>query len=112
MKKENKADGLDEATLGGYTEVHERPPAFEGSDGFPYTVSAEIETSKDLEAPYIVYLVFPRWASTGLGITGHLQTPILYREKTREQAEIAISMLKLSDIKLLLEEGIASDHDD
>ena len=85
MKKENKADRLDEATLGGYTEIHERPPAFEGSDGFPYTVSAEIETSKDLEAPYIVYLVFPRWASTGLGITGHLQTCLLYTSDAADE---------------------------
>jgi len=108
MQKPKNVEQSSDTTLGGYTEVHERPPAFEGSDGLPYTVSIEIETVKDLIFPYVAYLVFPQWASSGLGIIGHLQTPILYKEKTREQAVLATSSLKLSEIKSLLEEAISS----
>ncbi len=111
MKKQNIADTPDETTLKGYIQVHERPPAFEGSDGFPYTVSVEIESSKDLQAPYVGYLVFPRWASNGLGIIGHLQTPVISRNKTHKQTEDDIYLLKLSEIKLLLEKVIASRDD-
>ena len=32
-----------DTTLGGYFSVHDRPPAWEGSDGHPYTVSLETE---------------------------------------------------------------------
>lgn len=49
-----------DATLGGYLEVHNRPPAFEGEDGQPYTVSIEVEKSANLRAPWVAYLVFPR----------------------------------------------------
>ena len=41
----------DDTTLGGYLAVHGRPPAFEGPDGHPYTVSVEVERTADLRAP-------------------------------------------------------------
>jgi len=73
--------------LGGYLRVHERPPAFEGSDGQPYSVSIEIERTPDLVRPFIGYLVFPRWAETGVGIVGHVETTVLWEGTT--QAEVA-----------------------
>ncbi|MGW8268722.1 MAG: hypothetical protein ACWGSQ_20320, partial [Longimicrobiales bacterium] len=56
-----------DATLQGYLRAHHRPPAFEGLDGHPYTVSMEVEKTPNLAAPYSGYLVFPRWADTGAG---------------------------------------------
>ena len=70
------ADG----TLGGYLSHHSRPPAFEGDDGHPYTVSVEVEKMPDLASPFSGSLVFPRWADTGAGIVGHLETPLLYKK--------------------------------
>ena len=61
------ADALADSTLGGYLAHHVRPPAFEGLDGHPYTVSPEVEKTPDLTAPFSGYLVFPRWADTGAG---------------------------------------------
>ena len=49
-----------DVTLGGYLKEHNRPPAFEGLDGEPYTVSAEVEQTPNLLAPYEGYLVFFR----------------------------------------------------
>ena len=36
----------DEATIGGYAAVHDRPAAFEGSDGFSYSVEMMAEETE------------------------------------------------------------------
>ena len=100
--------GVPDATLGGYLDTHDRPPAFEGADGHPYTVSLEVEQTPDLRAPYVGYLVFPRWAATGLGVIGHVQTPVLCHERGRAAAEDRLRELSLDRVKSLLDEGIES----
>ena len=95
-----------DATLGGYQEVHERPPAFSGSDGQPYTASVEIESVENLAAPYVAYLVFPRWAETGLGIVGHVETPVLCEGRSRDEVRDRVHALPLADVKRLLDEAI------
>lgn len=98
-------DGAD-VTLGGYLEVHERPPAFTGSDEQPYTVSVEIESVENLAAPYVAYLVFPRWAETGLGIVGHLETPALWEGRSRNEVQELAHALPLIKVKQLLDEAV------
>lgn len=98
-------DGVD-GTLGGYLSHHHRPPAFQGSDGHPYTVSLEVEKTANLLAPFSGFLVFPRWADTGIGILGHLETPILLEKKSREAAESALRSLNLHEAQALLETAI------
>ena len=93
-------------TLGGYLEVHERPPAFTGSDGQPYTASVEVESVENLAAPYVGYLVFPRWAETGLGIVGHVETPLLFEGKSRDEVQDQVHALPLTEVKRLLDEAI------
>jgi hypothetical protein len=106
-----KANGhANDATLGGYFEMHDRPPAFEGSDGHPYTVSLEIERSGDLRQPYGGYLVFPRWAETGVGIVGHVETPTLNVGGSQEDVLAALGELTLFEVQDLLERAIASSH--
>jgi hypothetical protein len=95
-----------DGTLAGYIEHHTRPPAFEGSDGHPYTVSMEVEGTGNLLAPYSGFLVFPRWAETGAGIVGHLETPILIDGKSREEVEEKLGALTLSEVQGLLEGAI------
>lgn len=98
--------GTPDATLGGYLRTHDRPPAFEGSDGQPYTVSPEVEKTGDLPTPYEGFLVFPRWAATGLGVVGHVETPTLVAARTRDEAERALGELPLVQLKALLDEAI------
>jgi hypothetical protein len=102
------SDSLDapDTTLGGYHEVHERPPAFSGSDGQPYTASVEIESVENLAAPYVAYLVFPRWAETGLGIVGHVETPVLCEGRSRDEVQDRVHALPLTEVKRLLDEAI------
>lgn len=95
-----------DATLGGYFREHDRPPAFEGIDGQPYSVSIEVERTGDLVAPYIAYLVFPRWAYTGLGIVGHVESAVILRARTQDEARRAAEALTLYETKRLLDDAI------
>ncbi|HSG46254.1 MAG TPA: hypothetical protein VLA43_00440 [Longimicrobiales bacterium] len=97
----------EDGTLGGYLRVHDRPPAFDGPDGHPYTVSVEVERTGNLVTPYLGYLVFPRWAQTGVGIVGHVETPILVECRTREEAEERLGALTLMEVQEHLEAAVA-----
>ena len=99
-------DRLEDGTLGGYLRFHERPPGFQGSDGHPYTVSIETEKTSDLLAPILGYLVFPCWADSGVGITGHVETPILVQGQTRAEVEERLGKLTLGEVRELLEQAI------
>ena len=95
-----------DVTLGGYLEVHERPPAFTGSDEQPYTASVEVESVENLAAPYVAYLVFPRWAETGVGIVGHLETPVLCEGRSRDEVQDRVHALPLREVKRRLDEAM------
>lgn len=106
--EQESPDPTEDATLGGYFQTHDRPPAFEGSDGHPYTVSIEVEKTGDLRTPYSGYLVFPRWAETGVGIVGHVETATLSEAPTETDARAAIAHLSLYQVQTLLEGAIAA----
>lgn len=99
-------------TLAGYFDVHDRPPAYEGPDGHPYTVSMEVEKTGDLRAPYSAYLVFPRWAATGLGIVGHVETPTLAECRSSEEAMEHLGSLTLREVKELLDAAVEDQEDE
>ncbi|MCE2455419.1 MAG: hypothetical protein J4G12_06295 [Gemmatimonadetes bacterium] len=94
-------------TLGGYLELHKRPPAFGSAEGNHYTVEVEVERTGDLRAPYSGYLVFPRWAATGIGIVGHLETPILAHSRSEAGVRAAIGALSLHEVRAHLERALA-----
>lgn len=105
----SKTNGYaDDATLGGYFDMHDRPPAFEGPDGHPYTVSLEVERTGDLRHPYSGYLVFPRWAETGVGIVGHVETPNLSEAPSEKDALAALEALTLFEVQALLEQAVTT----
>lgn len=95
-----------DATLGGYIAKHDRPPAFEGADAQPYTVGMETEETDDLARPYVGFLVFVRWAATGAGIMGHLETGDLSHGASEEDAVRGLLDLTLYDIKEELDAAI------
>jgi hypothetical protein len=97
---------LPDSTLGGYLAVHNRPPAFAGVDSQPYTVSVEVEKRANLRVPWIAYLVFPCWAETGLGIVGHVETPVLWEGQARGEVEGLVGKTPLTRVKELLDEAI------
>jgi hypothetical protein len=105
--EEEETSSPADVTLGGYLTLHNRPPAFEGADGNPYTVSMEVEKTPDLSAPYAGYLVFPRWADTGAGIVGHVETHLLMRGTSEAEVMGALEALSLVEVYRLLSEAIA-----
>jgi hypothetical protein len=109
---ENGAESPADGTLGGYVEFHHRPPGFQGSDGYPYTVSLEVAKTPDLPVPFSGFLVFPRWADTGVGIIGHLETPMLRGGGSRDEVESALGAITLQEVHDLLEEAIRARQDE
>jgi hypothetical protein len=98
--------GAADATFGGYLEKHDRVPAFEGADGQPYTVDIDVEAADDPERPFEAFLLFLRWAETGAGIMGHLESPTLASGRTEEEARQALLDLSLYEIRAELDAAI------
>ena len=87
---------------GGYFRVHERPPAFEGADGQPYSVSVEVEKVASLTAPWLLLPgSLPRWAESGVGIVGHVETPTLATGVDAVAAREVLEALTLVEVKAL-----------
>jgi hypothetical protein len=98
-----------DATLGGYIAKHDRPPAFEGSDGQPYSVGLDVEPAEDVRQEadaYVGFLVFVRWAATGAGIMSHAESGDLSRGTTEEEARQGLLALSLYRVKEELDAAI------
>jgi hypothetical protein len=93
-----------DATLGGYIEKHDRVPAFDGSDGQPYTVDIDVEPTDD--GGYVAFLVFIRWAATGAGIMDHVESGDVASGATEASARAAAMDLSLYEVKAELDAAI------
>lgn len=100
-------EGADDTTLGGYPAVHGRAPAFEGSDGQPYTAAVETEAPEAPGGRWAAYLVFPRWSQTGSAVMGHLETGDLAEGATEAEARQRLEALPLPRVKEILDQTIA-----
>ncbi|HET7458765.1 MAG TPA: hypothetical protein VFJ74_14045 [Gemmatimonadaceae bacterium] len=95
----------DERTLGGYMAVHARPAAFEGSDGWSYSVDvATDETPDDARGAVGAYLLFLRWRRMGEpGVEGHIETGFVAHGPTEADARAAAGRMTLYEVKAQLE---------
>ena len=93
-------------TLGGYVELHKRPPAFSGSDDQPYTVDIDVEPTGDAVRPYAAFLVFVRWAATGAGIMAHTESGDVAFGESPEAAKARALELSLYEVKAELDAAI------
>jgi hypothetical protein len=96
-----------DVTLGGYIEEHDRVPAFEGSDGQPYTVDVDVVAGDDIEPRYAAFLIFIRWAATGAGIMDHVESGDIAFGDTEQEARQAALELSLYEVKAELDLAIA-----
>jgi hypothetical protein len=101
------AEPARDVTLGGYIELHNRVPAFEGSDGQPYTVDLDVEATGDPDRPHVAFLVFIRWAATGAGIMDHTESGDVAAGATEADARRAALDLSLYEVKAELDAAIA-----
>jgi hypothetical protein len=98
----------DANTIGGYALVHGRPAAFEGSDGFSYSVELAVDQVNDAGTLWAAFLLFLRWRRLGAsGVEGHLETDYLTRATTQAAARDALGRFPLQQVRELLELRIA-----
>ena len=90
---------MEDATLGGYLRIHERPPAFEGSDGAAYSVAVYVTEEPGPEGMLGGALLFVRWSSSGEQPAGHVESGYLAHGRTVEEVEAALRMLTLHQVK-------------
>lgn len=83
--------------------VHDRPAAFEGSDGASYSVEIVTDDSGDKHGPYAAYFLFVRWGRGDPVASGHLETDYLYFADTEEEARRLIGEMKLNEVKAQLD---------
>lgn len=99
-------------TLGGYVAVHARPAAFEGADGFSYSVEIMADRMGDPARPWGAYLLFVRWKRIGEpGVEGHLETEHLAFGDTEDDATAAAGRLSLSEVRERLDALVAAAAD-
>jgi len=96
----------DPNTIGGYHAVHDRPAAFEGSDGASYSVEIVTDESGDPKLPFAAYLLFVRWGRGDPVASGHLETEFLSYAATEDEARRVVGDMKLNDAKAKLDELI------
>ena len=98
----------DPNTIGGYAAAHDRPAAFEGSDGFSYSVELMAEDEGMGAEPWGAFIFFVRWARIGASSPeGHLESDVLARGATQEDALERLSAFPLNRVKSVLDELIA-----
>jgi hypothetical protein len=93
----------DPNTIGGYMAVHDRPAAFEGSDGASYSVEIVTDTSGEKDRPFAAYLLFVRWRQGDPVASGHLETEFLALATTEDEARSIVGSLRLNEVKAKLD---------
>jgi hypothetical protein len=93
----------DPNTIGGYMAVHDRPAAFEGSDGASYSVEIVSDTSGERQRPFAAYLLFVRWGQGDPVASGHLETEFLAFAATEEEARKMVGAMSLNEVKMKLD---------
>lgn len=86
--------------------VHDRPAAFEGSDGASYSVEIVTDTSGEKERPFAAYLLFVRWGHGDPVASGHLETEFLAFATTEDDARKIVGAMLLNEVKLRLDQLI------
>jgi hypothetical protein len=99
----------DENTIGGYAAVHDRPAAFEGADGYSYSVELMVAETGNARAPWGGFILFVRWARIGAqSPEGHLETDFLVTANAESSAREALGALPLERVKAALDGLVAA----
>jgi hypothetical protein len=83
--------------------VHQRAPAFGGSDGQAYTVSTFVDDDPDPTGRFGAALLFIRWSPAGDRPVGHVETDYLAFAQTQDAAVAPLLELSLEDVKAHLD---------
>ncbi|MDQ2664885.1 MAG: WGR domain-containing protein [Gemmatimonadota bacterium] len=98
----------DTNTIGGYAAVHGRPAAFEGSDGFSYSVEIVTTPTGHSDHPFGAYLLFVQWGRIGAtSPSGHLESDFLTESDSEDEAQAVVAALSLAQVRAVLHALIA-----
>jgi len=106
---------MDDTTLGGYQQVHGRPPAFGAVDGQAYSVATFADGGvggaggaggAEGGSRYGAALLFVRWGE-GERPVGHLETDYLAFGATPDEALAPVLALTLEQVKAHLDQCVA-----
>ena len=87
--------------------VHDRPAAYEGSDGLSYSVEICTDETGERDRPWGAYFLFLRWRRIGeAAVEGHVETDFLAHGMTEAEARARIGGLRLSEVREILEAGL------
>jgi hypothetical protein len=101
-------DRGDANTVGGYAAVHGRPAAFEGPDGYSYSVEIVTEPTGHPERAWGAYLLFVQWARVGAtSPSGHVETDFLAEADTEDDARAIVAAMSLSEVRAALHSAVA-----
>lgn len=90
----------DANTIGGYMAVHQRPAAFEGSDGRAYSVDLVAQPTGDPAQPFGAYLLFVRWSVGGQpALDGHVESDYLVYAVSEAVALTKLGAMSLSSVR-------------
>jgi hypothetical protein len=95
---------VDDTTLGGYQQVHGRPPAFGAADGQAYSVDTFADDATG-DGRYGAALLFVRWGDSSP--VGHLETDYLAFGSTPDEALASVLALTLEQVKAHLDQCVA-----
>jgi hypothetical protein len=93
----------DPNTIGGYMAVHDRPAAFEGSDGASYSVEIVADSTGERNRPFAAYLLFVHWRQGDPVASGHLETEFIAYGNTEDEARALVGALSLSEVRSRLD---------
>lgn len=98
----------DANTVGGYTAVHARPPAFEGKDGASYSVEIMTDETGDPSRPWAGYLFFVRYQHGDPVASGHVETDYLRYADSEREAQSLVGAMQLNDALSELNKAISA----
>jgi len=96
-----------DATFGGYLAAHDRPPAFEGSDGRAYSADLWVDDTPLEDGRLGGAFVFIRWNPAGDAPDGHLESDYVAYGADRTAVEAMLKALHLHAVKAALDAAIA-----
>jgi hypothetical protein len=91
--------------------VHARPAAFDGVDGFSYSVDILADATGDQAAPWGAYLFFVRWSAGEPQVVGHLETGFLISGSSESLVRHQLGAMPLATVKATLDGLIRTTSD-
>lgn len=83
--------------------MHARPAAFDGVDGYSYSVDILTDSTGDQAAPVGGYLLFVKWGRGEPQVTGHLETGFLVRGVSEAVVRHQLGAMSLTIVKATLD---------